>query len=300
MNESRSQLFDCYNTLKYLNGSFEASPSLIWFLSAKAFAWDLILPIICLLGSLTNLFSFLLFYNYKSHFKHEIYTYLSFHSLIELIYTLLSFLFFASKSKYILGAHYCQSFAVKLFELYSHIFLTSILAQLMVFIELVISVKRLLMIFKLNLTVKISLNKTIAIYFLISILIHLPLPFKFRIVRDELNGTMNNPDHSLYTYKIVADKFTTASFLNLVLFIPAIVRGIILPILLLMTNLIIFVEFKKSFWNKSRSLSIKTNRCKSLSLSFSSPLLKQILNIRFSMLNSYESIKCAIDQQTSR
>ena len=71
MNESRNQSFDCYNTLKYLNGNSE-SPSFLWILSAKSFTWDLVLPIICLLGTLTNLTNVLLFYSYKSHFKHEI------------------------------------------------------------------------------------------------------------------------------------------------------------------------------------------------------------------------------------
>lgn len=236
-------LWDCNFRLSSNLSAIDADQYKI--LTVKEIVWSYILPVICLFGVASNAISFRIFLNNKDHFKHVIYKYLTVHCFLEVIYLSLSLVYFLLKSKHI-GAYICHSFPVKVFELCSHLFLTSVLALLMVFVEFVISLKRLLVIFRLNLTPNFDFYKTILIYFLVSLLIHIPIPFAFKIVPisdHSMNGGVLN---KYQKYDISYAEFEYSRVLKSILYIPALIRGFILPLVLMITNLAIYVDFKKS------------------------------------------------------
>ena len=239
----------------------------------KRFIWTNVLPFICLLGVLVNLLNARIFANRKI-LKHEIYRYLNAHSIVE------AFLLLFALAYFILFKFYYGLYFMRVYQLTIQHYFTSALALLLVFIEFIITIKRLLMIFNLNLTINVSFKMTIFIYFIICLILHLPILFALRIVeREEIsllvanNQTTSNNlsrvanESSLYAkasyqiyYRLLFDKYENFGIIKVLVSIPCFIRGLILPPILLVANLIILIEFRKRSIKKN-SKSGSEERC---------------------------------------
>ena len=232
----------------------------------KNLCWSYVLPVICLIGIGTNLLSSLVFSN-KSLQKHDIYRYLKAHSTIQVIFLVLSLIYFVAY------ALYEGSFYLKLFDFMSQKYLTSVLALLMVCIEFLITIKRVLMIFNLSITIKISLRVTLLIYFILCLIVHLPvlIAIKIETVRSPNNCshlTINaNQSRQKIIYEIAFQSNNSKLFKSL-LSIPIFIRGALLQIILLISNLIILIDYRKKRNLPSNCFDLYTYICISFLIFF--------------------------------
>lgn len=267
--ENFDHLYSDWRQSSNLTSEWEMIESLKRVLVIKDFLWNYALPLICLFGILTNSINVRMFVK-KEQFSHEIYKYLLAHSSIEVIYLSIALLVYLMKSKYLTPSTQ-YAYAIKVAELVADLYLTCVLALLLVFIEFIISIKRLLMIFNLNLTINMKFYKTLIIYFALSVLLNLPVPLTFKIKEIDTNYTCHYPS-SIYTseqqqnttttkttrYDIIYDNFEENTLMKATLYFPAAIRAIILPVVLVISNLIIFVDFKKNSNTQSFRKSIKS------------------------------------------
>lgn len=198
------------------------------------------LPVVCLFGIFSNLISAFLF-SKRAHFKNDIYKYLMVHSMFALVHQCCIFTYFLMKSKF--EFFFAFSFGAKVVEVIVDLLIARIVSMLMTLIEFVITIKRLLLIFKLNLTINLKFGQVIAIYCLIASIVCLPMAYKLRIVEIEPDQNCSLIDSTNRTrYDILfSDKGP-----GLLIFLPILLRGIILPLTLIISNLIIFCDFRKS------------------------------------------------------
>lgn len=215
-------------------------------LIVKDFLWSYILPFVCLFGILTNALNVSMFVK-REHFQHKIYRYLLAHSVSQLAYLILGLNYFLLKSTYI-SARIHRIYMLKYYELIFDIYLTTTLSMFMVFIELVISLSRLFMIFGIKLKTNLNIKQTTLVYLIVSSLVSIPTLFLFRVVKvDELCrlpsgsvGRNNAPTSFIYdlAYEFGREQATIK--------ISAALRALILPFVLITTNLIIYFDFRRN------------------------------------------------------
>lgn len=208
------------------------------------FFWTYVIPVICAIGIITNLISALVFSN-KALQRYDIYKYLQAHSTIQVMFLVLSLIYFLAYS--ILEG----SFFLKLLDLFLQKYLTSVLALLMVCIEFLITIKRLLMIFNLNITIKISVRMTILVYFILCLIIHSPILLTMEIEQVYLPSNCSylkiNNSRSTQTiiYEISTKRLDNSKHFKFLFSIPFFIRGALLQIILLISNLIILIDYRK-------------------------------------------------------
>ena len=214
---------------------------LYYYLKLNRTVLNIAIQAINLFGILSNLVSLYIF-SRKKHFEHELYRYLYVHTFVSLIFLIFCLSNMVIKSDYVVN-RVENNYHLKLFELVSNFFLNRTFTTLMVFIECIISIKRLLMIYNLNLTINLKLYKVIAIYFGVSVLFCLPLPLTFEI--RQLSATKeSNSTRTLYD--LTSNYYGMSKTLKALVLFPGIIRGIFLPVALVISNAIIFYDYRKS------------------------------------------------------
>lgn len=214
--------------------------------SLKQNVTNYVLPSICFVGFFTNLIVVKVFSN-RDAFKHEIYGYLRVHSIVQVFYLAFSCIYFLLQ-RYCPGTYFTISY-----QLIIQLYLTSALSVFLIFIEIIITIRRLLMLFNLNSTLNISFRMTLLIYFTLAMLLHLSIIFSFKVGRvDTSSQNASQIDSSSLicssrsVYKLSNERLMRVGLNQALLKLIGTLRAFMLPPILLVSNLIILIEFRKS------------------------------------------------------
>ena len=225
--------------------------------TVKRFVWTFILPSLCLFGIVTNTINFVVFKQRKK-LKNIIYRYLLWHSVADIVYLSVCFIRFIIKLDIFSSIH--LSYWAQMFEVYAYIYIAGSLAVQMIFIELLIAIKRLLIIMNFNLTYKLKF-RTVVIACVVFVLLALtPFPLSLRVVDQRTcNFTADNlkcsQDSKHPIYAIAHANIFCLSILRSIYYAGSIFRALIAPLLLLTLNIAIAVKFRQMCIRK-RSLTI--------------------------------------------
>lgn len=246
------------------NSSFTAI-QLSELYQVKKFVWTFILPSLCTFGLLTNIINVIVF-SQKAKLKNIIYRYFQWHSTVDLVYLALCL------SRLLINLDEFKTihclYWTKIFEAYVYRYITASLAMIMIFIELIIATKRLLMVMNITLTIKIRFRTVLLICAVMGFVLLAPMAVSFRVVDVKSSKKMfefetckhySNKQAFLVaqanvSYFEVLKKF----FLSVLVF-----RGIIAPISLLIINVGIAVRFRRYFRNKKNLTSLRTSSTQS-------------------------------------
>lgn len=216
----------------------------------KEITWDFVLPLICLFGIFANSINFYVF-SHKRELKNEIYRYLNVHSFVEILYLLFSLIHFILRralKDYSSDGYYIS----KLYELLFFQFLTSMLASLSICIELIIALKRLLSIRNVNLNYYYFKSNLIGMNIFLSILLSVILNMPVFVFSDIQLVKPNSSNSYDFNYT----RMRLSPIKRFLMTQSAIFRGVISPVVLLLLNLFMFIEFKKLINKKNRILRI--------------------------------------------
>ena len=219
-------------------------------LAIRQFVWTYILPSICFIGLFTNATNIIVFAQTKT-LKNKIYRYFLSHSIADFIYIALCLARFAIKLSDKL--HY--SYWGQIFELIAYRYLTGALPLFMIFLELTIATKRLLMILNINLTIKLKVKTNVFIFGTISLILLLPLAFSTRIVDQNsckftyfLSKCSN---HSSSVFALTEENVPYVTFLKRTYSVVFSFRGLVAPLVLLLVNIGIIIKFRQHCRKKS-------------------------------------------------
>ena len=211
--------------------------------------WSYVLPSICLFGILTNSINIFIFKN--KDLKSSMYKYFLLHSIAELCYLLICFVYFCLNSIF-LPVDVKNTYPVKLFEMYAYHYLTTVMALYMISIELTISIKRLFIVLNGRLDSSNKLGKFIKIlfvFFIGSALLHSP----FLLSADILTEPCGQKNTSYFCYKMIMNDFGNGQAFKRCNTAVSVYRGIFAPGILLIVNSIMLFKFKKQI-RKKRNL----------------------------------------------
>ena len=220
----------------------------------KNYVWQYFLPYICLLAFLFNIINITVFVSLKLKKKNPIYyNYFLGHSVFECLYALLSFAHFFVK--HVLKIPHC-TYLVNFIEHYFFNLATTSIAIFLIFIEILIALNRLLVIFYSKIAFKIHFSLKLMTFFCtLSAISQYPV-FKSRsIMRLHSNYSACHQNES---YTIHENDFIRTKAYTIVFFLTTYFRGILVPLILLTINIIICIKFRKQIKKKislTRSLS---------------------------------------------
>ena len=226
------------------NGSDESSIR-THVLATKAFVWTYMIPVLCVLGLLTNSINALVF-SQRKKLKNSIYRYFIWHSIADLVYLSLCFVRFIlhlERFKYLQA-----SFYFLLYEFVVYVYFTSCLAILMILIELLIAAKRLLIVTNINLTFKLKFRTIVVVFSVLSCLAFTPLLLAFRLTCQDVDCVK---------WTVVSINSSHSQALRNAYFSASIFRGFVAPFLLLAINIALSVKFRKLCQKKNYLTSTK-------------------------------------------
>ena len=217
----------------------------------KEFIWTYILPPLCFIGLFTNAINVLVFAQ-KKKLKNSIYKYFLCHSVVDLVYLFFCFVRFLLKLDHLSYFTYWP----QLYEILVYGYFTSALAMMMVFIQLIIAIKRLLIVVNINLTVKLKFRYIITICAILSFLIYLPIPLSNTLVfMDMFSNQTVDFSNALSSHRVITTLHIESWMKNKTLAIfnsiaPAF-RGLVAPVLMMGLNIALLIKFRKLAVRKS-------------------------------------------------
>lgn len=223
----------------------------------KLFIWSYILPPICFLGLSTNLLNVVVFFSLRRA-KNKLYRYFLVHSACDLAYLLFSFIFFMFKTS--LSDNYSSFYWVVVYEYVFFLCVTTMMATLMVFIELMISLKRIFLVLNFNLTFKLKFRTLLALSVLMAIFVHLPMPIALYV--KEIRSLIPQGNDSVLgppKYELAYDRIAGSAFNSIGLSIPVTFRGLIAPTLLILMNIILSKKLGKQLNRKREMVGMRSN-----------------------------------------
>ncbi len=228
--------------------------------------WKYVMPYLCLFGILTNLINVVIFNNRR--LTNSIYKFFLIHSIIDLIYLLLSFVYFFSKyssTSFIIHQSSCLSYLINFIELYVFYILTSSLAIMLIFVEIIIALKRLFIVANLNLRIHFKL--CLISLFSFSILLQIPYSLSRQIVlsssfkNNSINSSFSlSSSSSSKSYIIVTNEFANQHVYMIAYSVSNICRGLVAPVVLLILNLLICFKYKKQIRKKMQMKVMKRSK----------------------------------------
>ena len=220
---------------------------------AKQVVWSYALPFICLFGILSHSTNVLVFKS--KQLKSNIYSYFLIHSIAELVYVLICFIYFLLKSN-MLPSHLHYSYLTKQFELYAYLYFSTVVALFMISLELTISIRRLLMVLNYNLgssiSKLISLRALLVTYFSVAAFVQAPFLFS----RDIISQTCHPKTGSQVCYEVIVNRFGKGDMFKSCYSILNIYRGAIMPGMLLIINSLMLIKYKNQI-RKKNSMSLR-------------------------------------------
>lgn len=211
----------------------------------KLFIWRFILPPICMVGILTNIVNVVVFSN-KS-LKNSIYKFMFVHSIADLAYLTISFFYFFVKYTLLNNYYSSETFLMNLYDLYAYTTLATILAMFMLIIEMLVSIKRLLIVSNINLTLKMKIKWIVLMCFALSLALNFQLPLGTSIVSAQSNQTTNSSQR----YFIVYNWFGESNWYRYSFTLSSIVRGLIIPIVAFFVNVSMAIKFRSILRRKN-------------------------------------------------
>ena len=208
-------------------------------LGIKAFIWAHVLPYICLLGVLTNILNVIIFSN-RRKLANSIYNSMLAHSLSNTAYLAFSFAYFFGANK----IYKQDSYLSKLLEFYLLRAFTTTMAIFMIFLDIQIAIKRLLIVTNYSKSILSKLDFRILISLFLALSVATQIPF---ILSNEIR---QSSDNSSSRYEIVVSSFgkTPVSYAAQMSFF--IFRGLLAPIFLCIVNIIMMFRYKNYIHNK--------------------------------------------------
>lgn len=210
--------------------------------------WQYFLPYVCLLAFLFNLINICVFSSKK--LKNPIYNYFLCHSMFECIYAILSFSHFFIK--HAIKVPSC-SYLVNFVEHYFMNLATTSLAIFLIFIEILISLNRLLVIFYSRCAYKVHFSlQLIALFGALSVLSQYPV-YKSRTIRLQSNFSSSSSIscHQNRSYEIYQNYYIRTKSYKIVYSFMTYFRGLLAPLILMVINTIICIKFRKQIRKKS-------------------------------------------------
>ena len=213
----------------------------------KQFAWTFVIPSICFLGILTNAINVLTFSNTKI-LKNEIYRYLFWHSLVDFIYLFLCFMRFFIRTTLFGDLH--LSYWAQLYEAYIYKYLTTSLALHLVLIELIITIKRLLIVFNTTSRFRFQFGQTILACLFVSLSLYLPLFVSLKVIdqrncKKTFEGMPCMNETSRVIYALIEKGLVNHEVMKRVYILSAAIRGVVVPLALVLLNVIITLKVHK-------------------------------------------------------
>ena len=213
----------------------------------KQFVWANILPPLCLIGAFNNSINVAIFVQRK-RLKNSIYKYFLWHSVFDLVYLLICFIRFVLMLETFRDIHF--SYWMQLFEAYGYIFSTNSLAMLMILIELIIAIKRLLIIMNTSLVFRLKFRTVIFVCCAIAVSLSAPFTLSIRIVDQKYcNFTvediecLNLSEQPLYV--MTHENVPYQALLKGIYLAASILRGFVAPLALIFINLSIGIKFRQ-------------------------------------------------------
>lgn len=267
-------LSDCQN-YSYVPNTLDAIIVLDSFNLAAS-----VLSCLCFFGVVTNTMNVIVF-SHRDKLKNNIYRYFLWHSLVDLVYLTICFIRFVIKSETLHSIHY--NYWTQIFDAYAYKYLASSLAILMIFIELIIAIKRLLIITNTNITFKLRLRTVVMIATLAAIGTFLPLGLFIKVVDEkyvswELKNSVGQT--KIISYYVVIYEQNSSIHKTLISW-GAIFRAIVAPLMLIIANITIMIKFRQVF-NRKKWLMSKASRSRKRNLFESSFRLRISLSFSYS------------------
>lgn len=218
-----------FNSSSIIAGDFNALEIVQKF---RSLVWTYFLPSISAFGLLTNLINAIVFANRKQ-FKNPIYKCLLTHSIVELVYLMLSFSTFTLK---LTVKSFDSIYWLKLYELVVQFYITSSLSILIILIELFVSLKRLFIITNFRMRYKMSR----------SFLFIIAISFSFALNYPTLRGydvLVKNSSSSTMRYELTLNAYGKRAKIEY--FFISLMRGFIAPLVFLILSTLIIYKFKQ-------------------------------------------------------
>ena len=164
------------------------------------FVWKHVLPYLCLVGTITNFVSILVFSKSKS-LKNSVYKYLRIIAIADFIYMLLSFVYYTSKYSWLSQFYSTQGYFFKWYEMYVFNFLTSSIAIFILFATLIVSVKRYFVVINYKPKCHVKPQWISFVLLAVSLAMYAQMPYVRSITRIDNNAsnlTTNELPHTVY------------------------------------------------------------------------------------------------------
>ena len=237
-----------------MSNSSNESAVLIEVARLKDFVWQHILPYMCLIGIFANTLNIMVF-RQRIHGQKSVYKYLLTHSIAELLYLTISFVYFFFVKKFFAPT----SYFARINELYSMQILTSMLAMFMITVELLVMTKCLMIVS--NGKFKNKFGFEMAIIGLIAFAILSELPY---IIISSVRLDHKNSDNTHQRYQIEYKHTSKSRGIFLALNIAwSLTRGLFIPLALLVVCLATVIKYKSRLCDRHAALQeIGLNRGK--------------------------------------
>ena len=230
--------------------------SFVKFDRLKEIAENIVYPCLCFFGLSTNMINVYIF-SRRDKLKNKIYRYFLLNSTIELVY--MSGLLVNYILRWKIFGHIHYSYWHQAFRLYVYWILTSYCALMMNFVELIISVKRYLLISNRSIAFRVKSKIIVLSCALMCALMMLPLILTRRIVDQrycrisfENYKCSNHSQRRMYAIVEIS-----GPLMNLVrdFHLHLLFRGLIAPLLLLIVSIAIIIKFRQIFQRKTALLN---------------------------------------------
>jgi hypothetical protein len=219
--------------------------------------WYLYLrPFICIFGLISNTINSIIFY-FSPKLKHSTYRLMLIISIVDFFYLtiLLTSSFISDCRDFCLNMRY--RYEVRQFELFAEDYFSSCLALFVIFIEIILSVKRyLIMSNSHKYRSEFQNNITLAIVFLVSIVYYMPVIFVKEIVISPENFIKNN---NKTAYVLVKSGFGKTKFGKALPVVLASIRLVLASLILGAINILTTIRFKYRIKYKGK---VKNIQCK--------------------------------------
>lgn len=215
-------------------------------------------PFICIFGLLSNIVNSIIFY-FSPKLKHSTYRLMLVISIVDIFYLsiLLTSTFISDCRQYCIHMRY--RYNVKQFELYAEDYFSSCLALFVIFIEIMLSTKRyLIMSNSRKFRSEFYNNITLAMAFLVSLIYYIPVIYVKEIIESPMDFEKNNNRTAFILIKSSFGKSNVGKAIPVIL---ASIRLVLATILLSAINVLTTLRFKYRIKHKGK---VKNIQCKSI------------------------------------
>lgn len=237
-----------------MNSTFSSNKTQYNQMNFSIYNLSLLLMVpIRIFGSITNLINAIIFRN--KEFKDNVFKYLLINSISEFIYLFILNLTVFSYCGSFCGPNIRESFYAKFILLYIDIYITSCLAMFSIFIELTVSLQRLLVVSNLNICKIIKQGSpylVMSILLIISLITYLPFIITQKISRISFSNETTENTNYYEIKKIIKSNFNSYYGVFITVF-----RGPVCTFFLTIINLRTLIKFKKQMQRKQLIKSTK-------------------------------------------